>query len=116
MREIKYRQAIFSNKKFSYFHYWGFLSSGHFVSPETNSSTIEGAKEHSQQFTGLHDKNGVEIFEGDILEHEDFKNKKQRCWGVMEWDENNACFSRFYPLFKFEVIGNVHEHSHLLVK
>jgi len=64
MREIKFRQAIFSDGKFLKWHYWGFIDNS-FVGVV---SPLEEAIKHSQQFTGLHDKNGEEIWEGDIID------------------------------------------------
>lgn len=68
------------------------------------------------QYTGLHDKNCKEIYEGDILVHEDFQYRKDKVLGIMQWDEKIAGFSQFYPICKFEVIGNIYEHSYLLDK
>ena len=66
------------------------------------------------QYTGLKDKNGKKIYEGDILLHEDFKYRKQKVYGVMAWDETAAAFTSFYPLFQFEVIGNIYENPELM--
>jgi uncharacterized phage protein (TIGR01671 family) len=65
------------------------------------------------QFTGLYDKNGVTIFEGDILAT---RFGREQVTEVMTWDQERAQWDRFHPLDRFEVIGNIHQHPELLTK
>ena len=65
------------------------------------------------QFTGLHDKNGKEIYEGDIIA---FRNEKGEITlkGEIYWESRNAKFSDFSPKNQVEVIGNIYENPELL--
>lgn len=68
------------------------------------------------QFTGLTDKNGKEIYEGDILQFE-FKGKKEiSVIKEHNHDGRGYCWWMSLPFGQrpFEIIGNIYENPDLL--
>jgi uncharacterized phage protein (TIGR01671 family) len=123
VRKIKYRQKLkdaYVSRYGEVFHYWGYIDGG-FVSPVG----LNVSSEESEQFTGLQDKNGIDIYEGDIV--------KSDCYSGGAWFGRNQPRTKYvirYNNYKgsfcfkvtdtqddsnsMEVIGNIHENEELL--
>jgi uncharacterized phage protein (TIGR01671 family) len=163
MREIKFRGRSFDNGEWVYGDYHKRAGGVHCIikmEPDKNGKVVyavhQAVPDTIGQFTGLHDKNGKEIYEGDILviceyenmlkgvvceesEHELFTldelkgELRQQYKSVIHYEdctlfasEQDGCdiylaslagdMRKSYPIFEYEVIGNIHDNPELLNK
>ena len=119
-REIKFRGKSINSGKWVYAILHGFGMD--LFNECVNEDTIG-------QFTGLHDKNGKEIYEGDILmcigQREDNKGRKyfrkvlfkngSFCMSVPEYNmDSSLCGHVVNGKLNWEVIGNIYDNKELL--
>lgn len=116
MREIKFRAWDKHEKKMIFDGYYG---SGIFIDLEGTIQWDEVPTERIvlMQFTGLLDKNGKEIYEGDILEYfkKYFPVVFEDTWisPFKAGDNCGCCESGSIPS-EYEVVGNIYENPKLL--
>lgn len=104
---------------------------------ELNAHAFEVHPETVGQYTGLKDKHGIEIYEGDIIAYYPYEGEnrdtgKMHTKLFVEWDKIGAfvlklhpsevttyatiseeCFDNHYP-HQMEIAGNIHDNPELL--
>ena len=117
MRDLKFRAWLKSMDELNGMHEVKslHLNTGNIIiSTQYGNQSIPPLQYDLMQYTGLKDKNGVEIYQGDLLHNPHDKNY---CYAIV-WNEDKAGFGlgtddenlKPYQVHEFwEVIGNIYE-------
>lgn len=141
MRTIKFRGKRIDNREWEYGDLMHDNIDGSYIFPidaENLYSEYKVNPETVGQFTGLHDKEGKEIYEGDIIYSEFNDGSHANC--LVGWNDSEASFGIMddyeyksklqgydFPKFDstvlysfaknskiFKIIGNIHDNSELI--
>lgn len=107
MREIKFRIYDFVDKEITLFEKIRLLPDETMV-----YQLFEEERYHWMQYTGLKDKNGKEIYEGDILDGKLEVSFKDGMFGF--FSPTHFIGLNLLPINFREVIGNIYENPELL--
>lgn len=139
MREVLFRGKKTSNNEWVYggivhqTDFYGEKCDSYFIIDGTTTwdnnigEEFEVYSETLGQFTGLCDKNGKRIFEGDIVEakltngnYQGFSwglqivSFKKGAFGLMNAKKELTPFESYNPNVGFEVVGNIYDNNELL--
>lgn len=126
MRVLKFRIWDKENKQIHYCDAMGIMDNGIWFENSNFDTDNHNDDEAADvmQFTGLHDKNGKEIYEGDIVRQEKwvsvgkyapsigvikYKSVGFTCECIGDWHGSNADLNG-----NAEIIGNIYENTELL--
>jgi len=134
-REIKFR--VWDNVLNIYHYNWQAVIHGHLQAKsygDVDFTAIEDPELTFEQFTGCLDKNGVEIYEGDIVQRRRYRFEVEDCYNLTEDEEYEQITETSHIIYtghgfqpateKFgyegeelwnwrtmKVIGNIHENK-----
>lgn len=122
-REILFRGKRIDDEKWEYGSLIRFADGTCEISvPEDDVSmrTCTVIEESCGQYTGLTDKNGIRIFEGDILKNAEDDigivkfMPKHSAFMIHVKSENRCCYLWYNNFSQIDVIGNIHDNPELL--
>lgn len=118
MRTIKFRGKRAKDGQWIYGYY--LVNRGeHFIVPEEVIDPFATYEDYlvdpdtTGQFTGAYDRNGQEIYEGDILRSGIYNYEYEVCW---DSDNHSWYFTDPSDLKNYEIVGNIHDNPELLTK
>ena len=118
MRDILFRGKRLGNGKWVEGNYWEFCGDHNIMIPG-NCIGLRVDPSTVGQYTGLKDKNGKRIWEGDILTVDgevgcfELKFNENTAMFIMDGDAIRASF-HIFGTDEVEVIGNIHDNPELL--